>query len=139
MNEAWKLQLYIILLPDIPGNITIKSCILTSNGFSVKQIRNECLLNNVTNIHSQWCKSFTFYQYMLFHNLQLTRDGLHLRYIDESSSVSECNLAMQPYGIIYNYSISVEIYHQLNQHIAGQISYKVNDTPIVIMKNWLIL
>ena len=62
---------------------------------------------------------------MLFHNLQVICDGLHLRNVDRSSSAWEYHLPMQPFGNIFNYSISNKIYQQLIQHTLGHTHYKI--------------
>ena len=111
------------------------------SSFIEKERLNKCLLNNLTNIQSQWRKSFKFihpeklfcwdlknqfYQSVLFCNLQVIRDGLHLRNIGGSSSAWEYHLLMQPFGNIYSYSISNGICQQLTQHSVGHTPYKID-------------
>ena len=72
-----------------------------------------------------WDLKNQFYQSALFRNLQVIRDGLHLRNVGGSSSAWEYHLLMQPFGNIYSYSISNGIYQQLTQHTVGHTPYKI--------------
>ena len=66
--------------------------------------------------------------------MQVTRDGLHLRNVDGSSSAWEYHLPMQPFGNINRYLISNEIYQRLTQHTVGLTRWKVNNTLTITMK-----
>ena len=57
----------------------------------------------------------------------IEKQSLHLRNVDRSSSAWEYHLSMQPYGNIYSYSISNEVYQQLTQHTVGHTSYRIED------------